>query len=238
VRYTDVIHVLDRILKLHGFPVQESLLILQSPLACQHPLDTSAEIANSYHHHVHAAQKGSVDGEPEAQLTTPFSTLVAAIAQLSGMGEVTLIRETRQGPIRPDFGVLLTKGHRARFVGWIELKAPGIAVDATSWSGRNAAQWAELSKLDVLLVSNGRIARLYRGGVPHGPDAQLPYDSPQWGTSPNDLLIVLPTCAIGFSGCLTELIEPELRPTRPLPRGERLCTRIVPRGTSQMVYRR
>jgi hypothetical protein len=185
VRYTDVIHVLDRILKLHGFPVQESLLILQSPLACQHPLDTSAEIANSYHHHVHAAQKGSVDGEPEAQLTTPFSTLVAAIAQLSGMGEVTLIRETRQGPIRPDFGVLLTKGHRARFVGWIELKAPGIAVDATSWSGRNAAQWAELSKLDVLLVSNGRIARLYRGGVPHGPDAQLPYDSPErWDSLP------------------------------------------------------
>lgn len=146
---------------------------------------TAIEIAERYHADAHAAQRSSVAGEPEAQLTTPFSELVRATAGLGKLPELTLVRETRQGRIRPDFGVLATVGQRFRFAGWVELKAPEITVDASTWSGRNASQWGELQKLDVLLISNGRSVRLYRAGEPQGPDAPLPYEAPEaWDPQP------------------------------------------------------
>jgi hypothetical protein len=113
------------------------------------------------------------------------------VASISGIPTLTLVRETREGRIRPDFGVLSSsKDHHARFVGWIELKAPEVTVDGSKWSGRNGVQWTELGKLDVLIVSNGRIARLYRSGEPHGPDASLPYDSDEdW--EPSSLIALL-----------------------------------------------
>lgn len=143
------------------------------------------ELAIRYYEDTHAARASGLNNEPEAQLTTPFSHLVRAVAAHAGIADLTLVRETPLGRIRPDFGVLSRTGHRARFAGWIELKAPEVTVDASKWSGRNATQWSELKKLDVLLVSNGQTIRLYRNGEPHGTDAALPYENPDsWNHKP------------------------------------------------------
>jgi hypothetical protein len=142
-------------------------------------------ISAQYYQDVHASHTSAVDGEPEAQLTAPFAALVRAVAQDADLEDLTLIRETRHGRIRPDFGVLARQGTINRFAGWIELKAPAVDVDANTWTGRNAEQWTHLRQLDVLIIANGRNARLYRDGEAHGADAALPYDSPtDWSEAP------------------------------------------------------
>lgn len=143
-------------------------------------------IALRYHQDVHAAQQSSVMGEPEAQLTTPVAELFRAVAEEHGLGKLTFVRESRLDRVRPDFAVLHAKGGKIRQKGYVELKAPDVTVDATKWAGRNAKQW-ELMRLEaeVLLVCNGREARLYVNGEQAGDDATLPYDKPKtWSPLP------------------------------------------------------
>lgn len=141
---------------------------------------------HAYFDAVHAARRGGVDAEPEAQLTVPFSELVRAVAADAGLPKLSLIRETRQDHIRPDFAALAGQ----RFAGHVELKAPDVTIDADRWTGRNAKQWAHLCQLDALIVSNGRQVRLYAQGLVQGADATLPYDEPdEW--KPDGLVAML-----------------------------------------------
>jgi hypothetical protein len=152
---------------------------------------TIAEIAASYHRAVHAAASAAVDGEEEAQLTTPVSNLFGALVAEGGLGELRLIRETRTGVTRPDFAAILTTGRRTMQKGYVELKAPTIPVDTSGWRGRNARQWERMKdEADILIVCNGREAQLYRGGVANGVSAALPYEEPaSWDARPlTDLL--------------------------------------------------
>lgn len=150
-----------------------------------------SEIAREYHRAVHAAAQGSVDAEEEAQLTTPVSNLFTALVREANLGELALVRETRTASTRPDFAALLTTGRRTQQKGYIELKAPSISVDTSTWRGRNAKQWEKMSEeADILIVCNGEQAQLYRGGISNGPPADLPYDDAAgWDPTPlTDLL--------------------------------------------------
>lgn len=143
-------------------------------------------LAQSYHQAVHAASRSAVNGEEEAQLTTPVDNLFCALVDAAGIGTLRLIRETRTGSTRPDFAALLTRNRRTMQKGYVELKAPSIPVDVTQWSGRNARQWAKMKdEADILIVCNGREAQLYRSGEAQGGPAPLPYDQPdKWDHQP------------------------------------------------------
>lgn len=144
------------------------------------------EIAREYHRAVHAAARGSVDGEEEAQLTVPVSNLFRSLSAEAGLGQLQLIRETRTTSTRPDFAALLTRNHRTLQKGYVELKAPSVSVDPTTWRGRNARQWERMrEEADILIICNGQEAQLYRAGIQQGPSASLPYDNPDaWNPEP------------------------------------------------------
>ena len=144
------------------------------------PAKTFAEIALAYHDAIHAARRASVDAEPEAQLTTPVGELLKAVAQHAGLGEIEPIREARLVGVRPDLAIAhVSRGNR-RLQGYVELKKPELPVDTSLWSGRNLIQWDKLKlQAEVLIICNGRSARLYLNGEPVGEDATLPYQDPQ-----------------------------------------------------------
>lgn len=144
------------------------------------PAKTFAEIALAYHDAIHAARRASVDAEPEAQLTTPVGELLKAVAQHAGLGEIEPIREARLVGVRPDLAIAhVSRGNR-RLQGYVELKKPELPVDTSLWSGRNLIQWDKLKlQAEVLIICNGRSARLYLNGEPVGEDATLPYQNPQ-----------------------------------------------------------
>jgi hypothetical protein len=106
---------------------------------------------------------------------------------------VTLVREQRTGRTRPDFGVLHRRGVRQFQRGYIELKAPNVPVDTSLWKAkdRNLQQWRQMAiEAEVLIVCNGRQARLYVNGEPDGMDADLPYDDWQhWDQTPLERLL-------------------------------------------------
>jgi hypothetical protein len=140
---------------------------------------SNLELARAYHAAVHAAAGAAVDAEAEAQLTTPVSNLFAGLAAEAELGELWLIRETRLDHSRPDFAVLLTRAGQTRQKGFIELKAPSISVDASTWSGRNARQWANMAhEAEILIVCNGVWAQVYRDGEPYDGAAELPFSDP------------------------------------------------------------
>jgi len=144
------------------------------------------DIALDYHRAVHAAASSAIAGEEEAQLTTPVSNLFTGLAASADLGVLQLIRETRLESTRPDFAALLKRGRKSMQKGYVELKAPSVSVDASSWTGRNARQWAKMKdEADILIVCNGVVAQLYRQGQPLGPVAALPYENPdQWDAAP------------------------------------------------------
>lgn len=147
--------------------------------------------ANEYFRAIHAAARGSVDAEEEAQLTTPVSNLFCGLVADAGLGELQLIRETRTGSTRPDFAALLTSNGRTMQKGYIELKAPSVPVDTTRWRGRNARQWDRMKdEADILVVCNGEQAQLYHGGLANGAAVALPFADPDhWDAGPLTALL-------------------------------------------------
>ena len=118
----------------------------------------------------HADMSGT-NAEPEAQLTVPIANLLSALANEEHLGELRLIREAQLTGVRPDFAANIN----GRPCGWIELKAPGHTLDGARWVGREQRQWALLSELDSLIVTDGQRAQLYFSGEPVS-SADLPWD--------------------------------------------------------------
>ena len=134
-------------------------------------------IAKAYYDAVHALDLAAVNGEPEAQLTTPVSNLFEALIEAADLGKASLIRESRLDRTRPDFAVLHTEKGNTVQKGYIELKAPDVIVDTSLWTGRNAKQWEAMKEeAEILIICNGRRARLYKDGEVLGDTADLPYD--------------------------------------------------------------
>ena len=144
------------------------------------------KMANEYAEAVHTAEAAGVAAEQEAQLTIPVAVLVRDLAAALGLPDTRLLRESQLVGVRPDFQVLVG----GRESGWVELKRPGRTVDGDAWTGREKTQWAELSKLDALIVCNGRVAQLYRLGEAEGEPATLPYE-PEVEWDPAGLIAVL-----------------------------------------------
>lgn len=144
------------------------------------------DLAAAYHQALNAAATSPAPGEPEAQLTVPVSNLISDVATRASLGSLRLIRETRLDRTRPDFAVLHAHGGKTHQKGYIELKAPGVSVDASTWKGRNAAQWQKMKdEAEILIVCNGAEAQLYHHGVAKGPPALLPIDDPNdWSAAP------------------------------------------------------
>lgn len=145
-----------------------------------------AMLAQRYHKDVHAADAAAVPGEPEAQLTTPVSNLFTALVEQAGLGRLRLIRESRLGGSRPDFAALHERAGKTHQIGYIELKAPDVVADPSRWTGRNASQWQKMSAdAEILLLCNGRSARLYQDAVPIGDAVALPFDDAHaWDAQP------------------------------------------------------
>lgn len=159
------------------------------------------KLAREYSEQVHSLETAAVTGEPEAQLTTPVSNLFTQLADMAELGQLRLIRESRLDRSRPDFAVLHVTGGKAHQKGYVELKAPDVIIDAAQWTGRNARQWATMKvEAEVLIVSNGRQARLYKDGEPLGDDATLPYD-PKAEWDPASLI-----------GLLRRFLDEKIRP--------------------------
>lgn len=127
-----------------------------------------------------AAEFSAISAEPEAQLTIPISNLFRSICVTRGWGTLTLLREAQLDGVRPDFAALIDE----RMCGWIELKKPGHTVDGPQWIGREKKQWELLAQLDSLIVTDGRVARLYVEGEPLGSDAPLPSEELEWDPEP------------------------------------------------------
>ena len=138
------------------------------------------ELARTYHQAVHAASSSDVAADPEAQLTQPVAQLLAAICRLHGLGELHAIRESHRDSIKPDFAFLLDR----RFIGYGELKKPGLSIDLATGRGWTAGQKEHLQEIEALLCCNGREVRLYQEGVLVA-EADLPYDDPESWNSAN-----------------------------------------------------
>lgn len=143
-------------------------------------------LAECYYEAVHAIDAAAVAGEPEAQLTTPVSNLFTALVEHSDLGRLRLIRESRLDGSRPDFAALHVRAGKTHQIGYIELKAPDVVADPSKWTGRNASQWQKMSaEAEILLLCNGRTARLFQDGEPAGDSAVLPFDDPEtWDAEP------------------------------------------------------
>ena len=119
-----------------------------------------AQLAETYARDVRLASTSGVSAEPEAQLTVPVSEFLRAFSSVTGLGDLSLLREAQLDGVRPDFAALID----GRPCGWVELKAPGHTVIGEKWRGREKGQWDLLSQLDALLVSNGDEIALYVSG--------------------------------------------------------------------------
>lgn len=136
-----------------------------------------------------AIQRSILSGvalEPEAQITVPFSNFLTAFSAEESLGSLQLLREAQLPGVRPDFAAL----HDERPCGWVELKAPGHQLEGSQWRGRETQQWARLSALDSLIVSDGREAVLYQEGE-RITSAFLPSNDISWKPEPFATLLRL-----------------------------------------------
>ncbi|MCA1869491.1 N-6 DNA methylase [Agrobacterium genomosp. 3] len=150
-------------------------------------MNSFSALAVAYHSSVHAAKTAAVTGEPEAQLTTPVSNLLVGLAkETKDIGELRFIRESRLDRTRPDFAVLQIKNGKTYQKGYVELKAPTVTLNTEEWTGRNGQQWQQMKgEAEILLVCNGRSARLFVNGISKGETADLPFEDPAtWDPAP------------------------------------------------------
>jgi hypothetical protein len=90
----------------------------------------------------------AVKGEPEDQLRAPLETLLADLAELSGLprNAVATVGESTLAELktRPDYAVTL----RNSLVGFLEIKAPGKGADPRRFKDRHdKEQWEKLQSL-------------------------------------------------------------------------------------------
>ena len=116
-------------------------------------------------------------GAPEDQLRAPLETLVANLAELTGLppGSVVTVGETSLADLktRPDYAVT----RQNALVGFIEVKAPGKGADPRRFSEKHdKEQWAKLRTLPNLVYTDGNGFSLWRNGEIVGKIVELDGD--------------------------------------------------------------
>ncbi len=104
-------------------------------------------------------------GQPEDQIRTPFSQLLADLAVIVGFagGSVVAVGETSLGDlkVRPDYAVTVQNA----LVGHVELKAPGKGADPNKFKDpHDKAQWKRLRSLPNLMYCDGNEFSLWHYG--------------------------------------------------------------------------
>ena len=110
-----------------------------------------------------------VSGAPEDQLRAPLESLLANLAELTGLrpGSVVAVGETSLGDLktRPDYAVAL----RNTLIGFIEVKAPGKGADPRRFRDpHDKEQWTKLKTLPNLIYTDGNEFSLWRNGELEG----------------------------------------------------------------------
>ena len=108
-------------------------------------------------------------GAPEDQLRAPLETLVADLAEITGLrpGTIVAVGETSLADLktRPDYAV--TRGNA--LIGFIEVKAPGKGADPRRFRDpHDKEQWAKLQTLPNLIYTDGNGFSLWRNGELEG----------------------------------------------------------------------
>ena len=103
---------------------------------------------------------GTVDAQPEAQLTEPVGTLLAACGEPWNLTVDSREQVKVRGVGWPDLGV--TVG--GLLCGYVELKAPGLGARPERFSGQNREQWQRYRALPNLIYTDGSEWSLYRRG--------------------------------------------------------------------------
>lgn len=119
------------------------------------------------------AQKLAGPGEREATIRGPLENLLVASGTALGV-PARLHDEFRdtERQVRPDYGVSVG----GLITGYMEVKAPGRAIDPAALRGHDLRQWQRQRDLPNLLYTNGTDFRLYRDGELAMPAVHLDGD--------------------------------------------------------------
>jgi hypothetical protein len=122
-------------------------------------LQTLREFAES----VKAKFSAAAEGEPEAQLSGPVSSLLEAIGKVIHRRIVAKAESALGDRLGiPDFGVVAD----GTLCGYVELKAPGEGADTSRYRGRNRAQWERFRSQPNIIYTDGNEWGLYQNGEP------------------------------------------------------------------------
>jgi hypothetical protein len=112
---------------------------------------------------VKAKVSANAEGEAEAQLSGPVSSLLEAVGKIVHR-TIVAKAESRLGDRMgiPDFGVVVD----GALNGYVELKAPGHGADTARYKGRDKAQWDRFKSQPNILYTDGNEWCLYQSGLP------------------------------------------------------------------------
>jgi Type ISP C-terminal specificity domain/N-6 DNA Methylase len=109
-------------------------------------------------------------GDREAAIRTPLEELLGRFGEKLGLKAVfhDEVRDEERR-VRPDYGVSID----GAISGYVEVKAPGRAIDPTGFKGHDLEQWKRQRDLPNLFYTNGTEWRLFRDGEPVGEPVHL-----------------------------------------------------------------
>ncbi len=112
---------------------------------------------------VRSKVSANADGEAEAQLSGPVSSLLEAIGKIIHR-KIVAKAESRLGDRLgiPDFGLVVD----GALNGYVELKAPGHGADTDRLKGRDKEQWGRFKSQPNILYTDGNEWCLYQSGKP------------------------------------------------------------------------
>ena len=112
---------------------------------------------------VKAKTGAAADGEPEAQLSAPVSSLIDAVGRIVHR-KIVVKAESALGKRLgiPDFAVVAD----GTLCGYVELKAPGEGANTSRYRGRNKAQWERFKSQPNVIYTDGNEWCVYQSGEP------------------------------------------------------------------------
>ncbi len=125
--------------------------------------DALLDALRTYADAVKAKFSANAEGEAEAQLSAPVSTLIEGLGKIIHRKIVAKAESALGDRLGiPDFGVLVD----GALCGYTELKAPGCGAETARFKGRNKEQWERFKAQPNILYTDGNEWCLYQSGQP------------------------------------------------------------------------